>query len=93
MFQYWLTKFNPTPDKATILNDVSTLVIQGKKDKVELCGEQMGIHFDSSACVYARVCVFGWWWWWWWWGLLLNGSAVSLIKGVNKGPVLSNPQG
>lgn len=25
--------------------------------------------------------------------LLLNGSAVSLIKGVNKGPVLSNPAG
>lgn len=39
----------------------------------------MWIHFDFSPCVCVK--------------LLLNGSAVSFIKGVNKGPVLSNPQG
>lgn len=47
-----------------------------------LAREQMWIHFHFRICMCVRACT-----------LLLNGSTVSLIKGVNKGPVLSNPQG
>lgn len=51
VYKHWLWKFTSTSNKATLSQWLPALM-----DTVELCWEQMWIHFDFSACV--RVCVW-----------------------------------